>query len=437
MLGTQLSNSLKDHHSWRSLFCNTWIGGDVAYPSFSNPFVSLCDCHSSIHPSTDIHHTAMASHAIVVSNITDFQGFIARIQQDAAAVHSLSVVIEPEALVSLSGEVSDPLAASESTQQLWRLLEEFGGTTMPSLHGLKAFSLRVRRGRNHFWLPRPLLAALLSGLPKACTSVEVDTCGSDRAGPGTRHLCEVVCDILPRLERLRLDLSTLCAKAWEIGTQCPRLTALTILCFAGGYYNSRLCGSYAEDAVHSAFVRGEEAMPLLVRQIQAVAHLLPNLNHCIVVDQSGSPSADSAFHLTYNLRDVLGDTVTAMPVECIHPFADDGDGYMLRTLDGDVFGSRPALKAVLEKGVLAEQRGGGGTSSSEGVEGPHHRLLTLDGWKAKYPRRSCRLWVNEKREGRRLVDACVMAGAARKVRLQVVPEFEGEVLRDYDAPGID
>ncbi|GAB7330266.1 hypothetical protein MBLNU13_g01916t1 [Cladosporium sp. NU13] len=374
----------------------------------------------------------MASHAIIVRNITDFQAFIARIQQDAAAVHSLSIVIEPEALVDLSGgEVSDPLGASESTQQLWRLLEEeLGVRILPSLHSLTSFSLRVLRGRNHFWLPRPLLAALLSRLPGTCKSVEIDTFGSDRAEPGTRHLCETVRDILSRLEHLRLNLSTMCAKGWEIETQCAQLTALTISCFAGGYHNSRLCGSYAEDPFHSAFSRGEEAMPHLVHQIQAALHQLPSLNHCIVVDQSGSPSTNSAFHLTYNLRNVLKDTVTAMPVECIHPFADDGDGYMLRTLIEDVFGSRPALKAVLEKGVLGQRCSD--MASSDGMEGPY-QLLSLDAWKTKYPKRSCRLWANERREGRRLVDACVMTGAATRVRLPVFPEFEGQVLRDLDA----
>ena len=171
-------------------------------------------------------------------------------------------------------------------------------------------------------------------------------------------------------------------------------------------------------------------MPHLIQQLQAVIHLLPKLSQCIVVDQSGSPSANSAFHLTYNLRDILKDAVTAMPVECIHPFADDGDGYMLRTPGGDVFGSRPALKAVLGSSVV-EQRGSD-RASSEGMEGPH-QLLSLDEWKAKYPKRSCRLWANERREGRRLVDACVMNGATTRVRLPVFPEFEGEVLRDYDA----
>lgn len=276
-------------------------------------------------------------HSILVKNITGFQAFNASLQQDAPAVHSLSITIEPGALVDRhsDGELSDPLSASETTPQLWHLTsEDLAVRILPSLTRLESFSLRVLRGINHFWLPRPLLATLLSSLPDTCTSVELDTCGSDRGEPGTVHPCEAIRDMLPRLHHLRLDLSTLCSKAWEIETPCPQLTTLTISCFAGGYHNSRLCGSCADDPFQSAFAQGEEAMPRLVHQIQAAVHLLPKLSQCIVVDQSGSPSADSAFHLTCNLRDLLENTVTAVPVEYIHPFADDGDGCMLRTPEG-------------------------------------------------------------------------------------------------------
>lgn len=371
----------------------------------------------------------MGSHTILVRNIPDFELFIAHIQQNAADVRSLSIVIEPVALTELCGETDDPLGASESTRQLWQLLEELG-SALPFLGRLQIFSLQVMSGRNRFWIPRPLLSTLLSKLPVNCTSVEIDTFGSDRAKPGTSHLCETIRNTLPKLEHLRLNLSTLCAKAWQVEVQCPKLLTFTISCFAGGYYNSRLCGSYVEDPVHSSFAQGKEAMPHLVHQVRSVVHFFPNITQAIICDQSGSSDSSSAFHLTYNLRDVLRDRVTAMPMEYVYPFADDGDGYMLRTPEGDVFGSRPALKAVLEAGIREEH--GKARALPQDLEKPQ-QLLSLDEWSAKYPRRSCRLWLNEKREGKRLVDACVILGAASRVRLPIVPEFEGQVLRDYDA----
>jgi hypothetical protein len=384
----------------------------------------------------------MASHAILVRNTDDFQGFVNRVQHDAANVHSLSITIEPEWLVGLYN--GDSLDASESTQQLWRLLEDLS-SILPSLNHLRSFSFLVLKGRNNFWIPRPLLATLLSKLPTICTSLDIDTPGSDRAEPGTSHLCDTIREILPRLEHLRLDLSTLCPKAFETPNPCPTLTTLTISCFAGNH-NSRLCNSYlSEESLPSSSTRASEAMPPLIHHLQSILPLLPNLEQCILLDQNGNPSANSAFHLTYNRRDVLRDTVTAMPVEYVHPFADDGDGYMLRMPEADVLGSLRALRAVVEKG------GGGGvgvggspvdgvgeaaSSHEEDGETPtRHQVLSAEAWKAKYPRRGSRLWSSDRRAGKKVVEARVVAGAASRVRVPVHlgPEDKGIiVLRDYD-----
>ena len=173
-----------------------------------------------------------------------------------------------------------------------------------------------------------------------------------------------------------------------------------------------------------------------------------------MLDQSGNPSTNSAFHLTYNRRDVRRDVVTAMPVEYVHPFADDGDGYMLRKPDEDVFGSLRALR-----GAAAALGGGGGVgggtidssssspvdrtpssqeqeSDQERPEAAQHQLLSATAWKAKYPRRGSRLWSSDKRNGGKQVEAAkVVAGAAARVRVAKLlgPEDEGViVLRDYE-----
>lgn len=201
----------------------------------------------------------MASHAILVRDTDDFQVFVNRVQQDAANVHSLSITIESEWLVGLYN--SDSIDASESTQQLWLLLEEFG-SILPSLDHLHSFSFLVLGRINNFWIPRPLLATLLSSLPATCTSLAIDTSGSDRAEPGTSHLCDTIREILPRLEHLRLDLSTLCPKVFETPRTCPTLTTLTISCFAGNT-NSRLCPSYpSENPVLSPSTRASKQCPL-------------------------------------------------------------------------------------------------------------------------------------------------------------------------------
>lgn len=418
----------------------SWWRRCVTLPIFLLSFIWRCLQSSQFNLSTDFNYTTMGSHTILVNNITDFQASINRVQQEAADVHSLSITIDPIALVDLDGDSGDLLGASESTQQLWHLLEDLA-TLLPSLANLHSFNLRVQKGDNQFSLPRPLLATLLSSLPPTCTSLELDTSGSDRGEPNPRtlHLCETIRDILPRLTHLRLDLSTLCPKAFDLKTPSPHLKILTTSCFAGGHHNSRLCASYPEDPSHSSFARGEEAMPHLIRQLQTVLPLLPNLEQCIILDQSGNLSTNSAFYLTYNRRDVRRDIVTAMPVELVLPFTDDGDGFLLRMVEGDVFGSTRALRGLVERGGLERHGSDSGSSSSSGglllsrdLEEEPLRLLSVEEWKVKYPRRGCRFWSEEKREGRRLTDARVEVGAAARVRISKVPEFEGEVLRDYD-----
>lgn len=120
---------------------------------------------------------------------------------------------------------------------------------------------------------------------------------------------------------------------------------------------------------------------------------------------------------------MLEDVVTAMPMVRIYPFVSDGN--MLRTLDGNVFGSLNALKAVLESDVRMQHHMGKVLpTESEEPERP----LGLDEWKAKYPKRRCTLWLNEKKAGRRLGEACVVAGAASRVFLPVVQEVEHDVV---------
>lgn len=353
--------------------------------------------------------TTMESLVILVSDVAQLETFIAGLEQQTTTVHSLAIAVDPDALPERHG-YSDDITASQSTQHFWQLMEELS-CTLPKLDCLHTFSLQVLNGRNGFWIPRPLIATLLLSLPASCASVEIDTLGCDYTEPGPVHLCDTISNILPNLKHVRLNLSNICAKALRVNTQRPKLTTLTISCFAQGYYDTRLCGSYIEDPVHSCFGRGEEAMPHLVNQMKALAEQCPLLTHALICDQSRPDSYNEAFHQSYNRRDVLKDTVTAMPLVRIYPFVDDGN--MLRAPDADVFGSFAALKRVLEAEV-SEQHGSDRRLPQDMEE---LRLLGLNEWKVKYPGRSCQLWANEKRAGARLIEACVVDGAASRISM--------------------
>lgn len=354
----------------------------------------------------------MGSLIVLVNDVAQFETFVAGLEQQTATVRSLAIAVDPNALAERHGYSYD-VDPSESTQRFWQLMGELS-CQLPKFDCLHTFSLQVRNGRNGFWIPRPLIATLLSSLPASCASVEIDTLGCDYAEPGSVHLCDTISNVLPILKHVRLNLSNICAKAFQVNTQCPNLTTLTISCFAQGSYNTRLCGSYIEDPVHSSLVRGEEAMPFLIDRIKALIPKCPSIAHALIVDQTRPEDYNGASHQSYNLRNVLKDIVTAMPVVRIYPFV--GDGNMLRAPGTDFFGSFDELKRVLEAEV-SEQHG-----SVRGLprDMEELQLLGLDEWKAKYPGRSCQLWGNEKRAGARLIEACVVKGAAS--RLSMVEE---------------
>jgi hypothetical protein len=137
-----------------------------------------------------------------------------------------------------------------------------------------------------------------------------------------------------------------------------------------------------------------------------------------------------------------------MLVEYVHPFADDGDGYMLRKPDEDVFGSLRALRAACTLGgggvggnnigSTVDSSGGAPSSQEQAEANPEAAptLLSAEAWKVKYPRRGSRLWSSDQRNGGKQVEgAKVVAGAATRARVAKLlgPEDEGViVLRDYE-----
>ena len=77
---------------------------------------------------------------------------------------------------------------------------------------LEALSITCASHNLGFWLPRPLLAELVSNLLVSCESLEIDTQNPDKGqhDGSKNHLCAAICAILPRLRNLCLRLSALC-----------------------------------------------------------------------------------------------------------------------------------------------------------------------------------------------------------------------------------
>lgn len=106
-----------------------------------------------------------------------------------------------------------------------RILQEdishFSTSVLPKLTSLSSFSLFLddvqtaqrRQLRVGFRLQTEVLGTLLKNLPASCTSLELDTGGTDWSpGRESHHLCSDIWNVLPRLHHLKLRVHNLCSR---------------------------------------------------------------------------------------------------------------------------------------------------------------------------------------------------------------------------------
>jgi hypothetical protein len=147
---------------------------------------------------------------------------------------------------------------NRSAHELWANLEKLR-LSIHRMIRLESFSFSIVRGNawRGFWIPRPLVAKLVSQLPPTCINLELDMNNfdatdkaSDYAG-NSEHLCESICQLLPQLQYLRLRVASLCPSICRNGTtQAPNLLQLIIRMDIGSTVDqTKVCGTYEETAL--------------------------------------------------------------------------------------------------------------------------------------------------------------------------------------------
>jgi hypothetical protein len=147
------------------------------------------------------------------------------------AVRSVTLHIQVIALTSHRSQYdvdtleSYNLHGSPGTRSLHRSIEKFTNWISPKLTSLLSFSLfvdapptdeagyRINHNDDGFWLETAILGRLLKSLPTSCTSLELDTSGTDWSPrPESHHLCPDIWYILPRFRHVKLRIYTLCSQ---------------------------------------------------------------------------------------------------------------------------------------------------------------------------------------------------------------------------------
>lgn len=319
---------------------------------------------------------------------------------------------------------------SQESNELWLHLRGLS-SKIASMTSLTTFSLIVsaKPYAMGFWIPRPTLQLLLKALPETCVNLEIDTRGQDYFEPGAGHLCDTVQDIFPRLQHLRLRLSTLCPAmlgslfdpsdparyfAKFKPAAAPSLQTVMINCIPRAIFRSQahICRTFQENPYTSYSVNLPDARIAMVDALR------------LAVDSSSYPAAkslqvlhtlphnndDLSVYASFHKRDIIENATWVLPFRNI--MGTQMDSFLIRTPEGHEFLSYPHVIETLAEGHLWREIGSGFRVPAAVLEARSTIYAEKDlpvcgteAWKAKYPRRSCMLWQNEQSTGVKLLEA--------------------------------
>jgi hypothetical protein len=180
----------------------------------------------------DVAQPVLWSHVIL--NNDTLQSFIENhenVTDKLKVVRSITLHIE---VITLALPISQYEAAtlksyekhgSPKSQSLHQNIGQFSDLISPKLSSLESFSFfvdappvdeacqRINPYDIGFWLETAVLGRLLRSLPASCTSLELDTSGTDWSPrPEPHHLCPDIWYILPRLRHIKLRIHDLCSR---------------------------------------------------------------------------------------------------------------------------------------------------------------------------------------------------------------------------------
>jgi hypothetical protein len=259
--------------------------------------------------------------------------------RDTALAHVQCLSIQLRSQQSQSDEHRDRIMqdGNHATHRLWANLRSLRVAlrSMPNLSVFSIYQDKYADSAMGYWIPHDCLILILQSLPLSCIHLEVDCYGMDRADMRRGHLCDTIRSLLPRLESLRLCLSTLCAGlflaryrfqeqvdpgylqllAKEAGPVLS-LRSVIINCSPNWHTGSVVCAcmhKYAGNVVPSASL-SRISMVQILRQLYLTG-MLPAIETCLLMDSQTDASryddgqdysGNEIVHKAFNRRDVIG-----------------------------------------------------------------------------------------------------------------------------------
>lgn len=354
---------------------------------------------------------------------------------NCGSISALTVAITPEnPAVDAAGyfvedEEHMKQNGSSKTKALWGQLQGLV-TLINKMTNLLIFSFVVtdKAGPIGFWIPRPMIASMVEIVSKSCVSLEIDTKGNDFREPGSAHLCDKIRDILPRLRHFRVRLGTFCSAMFcanksvndtiEDQTIAPSLETVIVNCvtlFPGRGGPARVCGFLDEHQYYRRYYNVPEARVSLATTLRdLVVHgKFPKIESLWLIDMQYDDNDDSSVYLAYNRRDILLNKTWAIPFRNILGL--ERDSVLTRTPEvHEAFSYQWAVEELAEARMWKETWSGCRMPAATIAAGYLQRedcwekplpIESVEAFKIRHPRKSCRLWVNERKTGLRLLHA--------------------------------
>ncbi|UPK89829.1 hypothetical protein LCI18_000764 [Fusarium solani-melongenae] len=314
------------------------------------------------------------------------------------------------------------------------------------MEALESFSLTThpREPKLKLWILRSTISTVLKALPASCVNLELATRGGDGdsvrgVDGGPAHLCEDIRRLLPRMQHVHIDLASICNTMlgmWDSGdvfrpTKLTYIRSLHIDCV--GMDERKQCGHH-HDGDSDRYSYQHSLWDSIIRGLQQAVGLQETNTGEITVLGSAPRGDDFNKDIYWTLlrchvrRGHNGTTTWASPITHIAPLNDSEWAWYIR-VDGGTF-------VTLGKGPLYDLAAGRpwrmSTSGPKlpAAVNPHATrvsdeelgILTEAQWKERYPRKATVLWLNEKKTGRRLIDAEEREGSEMRSAVEMTPE---------------
>ena len=320
--------------------------------------------------------------SLIDSNLSNFVRYFK--SSYGPLLRSLTITINPVQPAS-TGNDEHRLNryGSQNAQVLWRLLNQLS-YDLTNMIRMTTFSLTISSNSyaRGFWIPRCTIATIIRALPEACVNMEVDTRDYEELVPKPVHLCDDIRAIVPRLQNLRLCLTTMCPALFMNNYEpldsgehqssskpviAPFLKTFVVNCLPGPIFTSEQAGlctpSWSPDQLPQQIWRdnprfySKDSQNNVITMVNALwlskeIASFPVAEHISVL-HAGSRGATASL----NRRNILEGTTWAVPFGqlAIHKT----DRFFIRTPENqEVVSDQWTIKALAEGEVWVETMNG-------------------------------------------------------------------------------